>query len=209
MCVRPPYLLWKPLTATPLLRSSLSLIILPRPKNSRHHFPQHAPLSPKINRRCLNKPLSVHMASIGNSSSDSSMAALDRTTALQAWRTSAISGVISVFGPALPGTGFETLPPIAILFKPFQCLRSLSLKSVRLGFNCIPFHSGWELVELRPKLSKLELHVVEVLKICDEVKEEEPLEFLGLKLNLTCQTLLTWVNPQLRLQESRLPWWSR
>ena len=137
------------------------------------------------------------------------MAALDRTTALQAQQTFAISGAIPIFGPALPGTGFETLSPLAILFKPFQFLRSLSLKSVGLGFNCIPFHSGWKLVEWRPKVSELELHVDEVLKICDEVKEEEPLEVFGLKLNLTCQTLLTWVNPQLRLQESRLPWWSR
>jgi len=93
------------------------------------------------------KPLSVHMASFGNSSSDSGMAVLDRTTALQAQRTSAISGAIPVFGPPLPGTGFETLPPLAILFKPFQFLRFLSLKSVGLGFNCIPFHSGWKLVE--------------------------------------------------------------
>jgi len=43
---------------------------------------------------------------------------------------------------SLPGTGFKNPPPLAILFKPFQFLKCLGLKSVGLGLDCVPFHSG-------------------------------------------------------------------
>jgi len=125
------------------------------------------------------------MAFFGKSSSDSGMAALTKSSALQARKGFESSDAILLLGLTLPGTGFETLPPLAILFKPFQFLKCLGLNSVGLGLDCIPFHYGWELVEWRPKL-----HAVEVLEICDEVEEEEPLEVFGpqIELNLSNPT---------------------
>lgn len=77
-----------------------------------------------------------------------------------------------VFGPALPGTGFEILPPLSIVNKPFHYLKSICLKSVGLGFDCVPFHAGWELVEWKP-LSASEVLETEFDKICEEIEEEE------------------------------------
>jgi len=57
----------------------------------------------------------VHMAF--NKSSES---ASGEGSALQVRRSSALPGALPAFGPALPGTRFETLPPLAIstgLFK--------------------------------------------------------------------------------------------
>ena len=73
----------------------------------------------------------------------------------------------------MSGIGFETLPPLAVLFKPFQFLRSLGLKSVGLELGCVSFHSGWELVKWRPELADLEINFVEILEICDEVEGKE------------------------------------
>jgi len=49
----------------------------------------------------------------------------------------------------------------------------------------VPFHSGWELVEWRPKLVDLGVGTVEIVEICDEVEEKEP-EVFGphIELNL-------------------------
>jgi len=54
------------------------------------------------------------MASFGSSSLNFDMAASGKTLALQVRRASATSGDSPAFDPALPGTGFETLPPQAI-----------------------------------------------------------------------------------------------
>ena len=81
------------------------------------------------------------------------------------------------------GTRFETLPPLAISFKPYQFLKSLSLNSVGLGLACVPFHSRWELVEWRPKLVDLGVNYVEILEICDEIEKKEP-EVFGLQIEL-------------------------
>jgi len=59
------------------------------------------------------------MAFSGTISSDSGMAALDKSKALQEQQVSAISGNLPVPSIALPGTGFENPPPLALLFKPF------------------------------------------------------------------------------------------
>ena len=69
-------------------------------------------------------------------------------------------------------------------------MKWLGLNSVGLELDCVPFHSGWELVEWEPKLSELELHVVEMLEICDEVEEEDQLEVFGpqIELNLSNPT---------------------
>ena len=85
---------------------------------------------------------------------------------------------------ALLGTRFETLPPLAISFKPFQFLKSLGLNSIGLGFDCVPFHSGWELVEWRSKLHVLESNYAKILEICEEIEEEEPLEVFGPQIEL-------------------------
>jgi len=113
------------------------------------------------------------------------MATSDKSSALQTRRDSAISGEISVFIPALPGTGFETLPPLAISINMLKFLKILGLALVSLGLDCVPFYFGWELVEWRPKLSELELHIIEVLEIYDEVEEEEQLEVFGPQIKLT------------------------
>jgi len=47
----------------------------------------------------------------------------------------------------------------------------------------VPFHSGWELVEWRPKLVDLGVNFVEILGICDEVEEKE-LEIFGPQIEL-------------------------
>ena len=47
----------------------------------------------------------------------------------------------------------------------------------------MPFHSGWELVEWRPKLVDLGVGTVEILEICDEVEEKE-LEVFGPQIEL-------------------------
>jgi len=111
------------------------------------------------------------------------MVAQSETGELQRRHPIAISGGILAHSASLPGTGFETLPPLAISFKPFQFLKSLGLSSVGLGLECVPFHSGWELVEWRPELSVLESNYVENLKICEEIGEKNALRFLDLKLN--------------------------
>ena len=83
------------------------------------------------------------------------------------------------FGPALPGTGFETLPPLAIPSNLFKLLKSLGLNSVGLGLACIPFHSGWELVVWELSLSGLESGHSEIMEICEESVKEETLEVFG------------------------------
>jgi len=115
------------------------------------------------------------MAFTGNSSTVSGMAALIKSTGFQSQRSSATSGALPAFGTTLPGTGFETLPSLALSSNLLKFLKSLSLISVGLGLECVPFHSGWELVEWRPNLSDLELHAVEVLKICEEALQEKRL----------------------------------
>ena len=77
------------------------------------------------------------------------------------------------------GTGFENPPPLAISFKPFQFLKCLGLKLVGQGLESMPFHSGWALVEWKPKLSVLESNYAEILEIYEEIEEEEHLEVFG------------------------------
>ena len=104
------------------------------------------------------------------------MSAHDRTEELQTHRATAIFSGLPMLSAALLGTGFENPPPLAILFKPFQFLKCLDLKSVGLELDCVPFHSGWELIEWKPKLSVLESNYTEILEICEEIKKEEQLE---------------------------------
>ena len=115
------------------------------------------------------------------------MAAQSTTEKVQRRRPTAISGGISVHSASLPGTGFETLPPLAISFKPFQFLKSLGLRSVGLGLDCVPFHSEWELAEWGPELSVWESNYVEILEICEEIEEEEQLEVFGPQIELNLE----------------------
>jgi len=110
------------------------------------------------------------MAFSGKSSSDSGMAALIKSLALQARKSSLISGAISVHDPILLGTGFETLPPLAISTNLLKFLKCMDLKSVGLGLSYVPFHSGWELIEWVPKSVDLGQNWVEILEICDVVE---------------------------------------
>jgi len=118
------------------------------------------------------------MASNGTSSSDSGVSVQRGTWELQLRRSTAPSGEFPAQRALQSGTGFETLPPLAIKFKPFKFLKSLGLKSVGLGLAYVLFHSGWELVEWRPKLVELGVGPVEILETCDEVEEKE-LEVFG------------------------------
>jgi len=127
------------------------------------------------------------MAFSDKSSSGSGMAALVKSKALSTRRVFENSGKLSMLGAALPGTRFEILPPLAISCKLFQFLKSLSLKSVGLGFNCVPFHSRWELVEWRPKLHVVESDYCEIMEICDDVEEEEHLEVFGPQIELNLE----------------------
>jgi len=76
---------------------------------------------------------------------------------LQTQRSSALSGALPAFGRALLGTGFKTLPPLAISTGLFKFLRCLGLSTVGLSVDLIPFHGGWELVEWKPTLTLSEV----------------------------------------------------
>ena len=123
------------------------------------------------------------MAFFGKTSSVSGMSAQGGTEELQTHLAMAISGGLPVLSALLPGTGFENPPPLAISFKPFQFLKCLGLKSVGLGLESVPFHSGWALVEWKPELSVLESNYAEIFEICEEIGEKNALRFLDLKLN--------------------------
>ena len=85
------------------------------------------------------------------------MSATGEVSTLQIRRKIAQTVALPVFGPAIPGTGFETLPPLAITTGLFKFLKCLGLTSVGLGLDCVPFHVGWELVEWKPTLSLSEV----------------------------------------------------
>jgi len=85
----------------------------------------------------------VHMASSASSSKlgqTSGMSALEEESALQVRRTTAHVDALPAFGPALPGTGFEILPPLMIVNQPFHFVKSLCLKSVGFGLVDVPFY---------------------------------------------------------------------
>jgi len=124
------------------------------------------------------------MAFSGKSSSDSGMAALIKSSALQARKSSSISGAIPVHSTALPGTGFETLPPLAISTNLLKFLKCMDLKSIGLGLSCVPFHSWWELIEWVPKSVDLGQNWVEILEICDVFEVDDSLEDLGPQIEL-------------------------
>jgi len=115
------------------------------------------------------------------------MAATVQTSALQLRWATGSSGTILAFGPALPGTGFETLPPLSILFKPFQFLKFMCLKSVGLGLYSVPFHAGWELVVWKPYLSMSEWLEYEFEKICHEIEAEDSIEDFGPQIELNLE----------------------
>jgi len=141
------------------------------------------------------------MAFFGKLSSDSSMAALTKSTALQVRRATTNSCNLPILGAALPGTGFETLPPFAILFKPFQFLKCLGLNSVGLGLDCVPFHSGWELVKWKLAFSVLESNYSEILEICEEIEVEEELEVFEPQIELSLTNPTDMGNPSVEVAE--------
>ena len=134
----------------------------------------------------------------------SGMSTSGKGLALQSRRFSANSGARLAFGPDLPGTGFETLPPLTISTGLFRFLKCLGLNSVSLSLDRVPFHGGWELVEWKLFMSvseriemefdllfaeieedeRVELGYLEVLEICDEVEVEEPYELVGPQIEL-------------------------
>jgi len=124
------------------------------------------------------------MAFFDKLSSDSGMAALTKSLALQARQGSAISSAIPVHGLALPGTGFETLSPLAISINLLKFLKYMDLKLVGLGLSCVPFHSGWELIEWVPKSIDLGQNWVEILEICDVVEVDDSFEIFGPQIEL-------------------------
>jgi len=139
------------------------------------------------------------MAFSGKIGSDSGMSALNRTEELPKRHRIAISGGILVHGTALPGIGFENLPPLPVSSNLLQFLKYMDLKSVGLGLDCVPFHSEWELVEWVPKSVELGENYVEILKFCDVVEEEEHLEVFGPQIELDLgegSSIHDFVNPR-------------
>ena len=141
------------------------------------------------------------MASSGKSSSNSDTAASDKSSALPVRRASAISGASPTFDPALPGTGFETLPPPVISTSLFKFLKSLGLNFVGLGLECVLFHSGWELVVWELSLSDLELHDVQILEICEEVEIEDSIEVFGPQIELNLENPTDLGKPPVEVAE--------
>ena len=124
------------------------------------------------------------MAFNGKSGSNCGATATGMTSALQVRRTSALSGATPAFGPALPGTGFETLPPLAISSNLFKFLKCLGLESVGLSLDCVPFHAGWELVVWKPYLSMSEWIEFEFEKIYDKIEAEDSIEVVELPVEV-------------------------
>ena len=85
------------------------------------------------------------------------------------------------------GTGFKTLPSLAILSNLLRFLKFLDLKLVDLWLENVPFHFGWDIVVWNPKLSvkpvDLGVNLVEIVEIYDEVEEEQP-EIFGPHIEL-------------------------
>jgi len=50
------------------------------------------------------------------------------------------------------------------------------LDSVGLGLECVPSHSGWELVVWEPRLPGVKLHASEIGEICEEIEVEDSIE---------------------------------
>ena len=121
--------------------------------------------------------------------SNPSMSASGEDSALQTRRSSALFGALPAFGPALPGTRFETLPPLAISTGLFKFLRCLGLSSVGLSLDLVPFHEGWELVEWKPTLTLSEVIEMEFDQICAEIEEEERVKLGISKLVEICDEI--------------------
>ena len=151
------------------------------------------------------------MASNGKSTQNSDMSAFDESSALLVRRGSTVSGVSPAFGPKLPGTGFEPLPPRSLVYKSFQFLKSICLKSVGLGFECVPFHAGWELEEWRPTMSVTEWLEIEFDRICEEIESEDPIEVVKpqFDLDLGEGSSINDEEPPVECPEWCLPWWLR
>jgi len=112
------------------------------------------------------------------------MAATGQISALQLrWATCSTSA-IPAFGLELPGTGFETLPPLEISTSLFKFLKCLGLDSVGLSLDYVSFHAGWELVVWRPKLGVSEVHASEIVEISDEIEVEDSIEVVGPQIEL-------------------------
>jgi len=124
------------------------------------------------------------MAFNGNSSTNFGMAAYGKASVLQVRRSSATTSAIPAFGPTLPGTGFETLPPLAISTSLFQFLKCLGLDSVGLSLDCVPFHAGWELVVWKPYLG---VSVSEIVEISEEIEVEDSIEDFGPQIELNLE----------------------
>ena len=58
----------------------------------------------------------------------------------------------AAFPAFLGGMGFESLPSLPIISKPFGFLMSLNLSSMGLGLNAVPSKFGWDLVLVEPSL---------------------------------------------------------
>ena len=117
------------------------------------------------------------------------MPVTSKASTLQVSQSSATTSVIPAFRPALPGTGFETLPPLAISTSLFKFLKCLGLDSVDLSLDCVPFHAGWELVVWRLYLGVSELYESEIEKICDEIEVKDSIEDFRPQIELNLKNL--------------------
>ena len=118
------------------------------------------------------------MASSGNTSSNSGSSAQRKVRARQAHLPRVRFGEFPAPQALSSGTGFETLPSLAISTNLLKFLKSMNLKSVGLGLENVPLHFGWNIVEWNPKLSQKPVdlweNLVKIVEICDDVEEEGP-----------------------------------
>ena len=117
---------------------------------------------------------------------------------------SASTGAPSAYGPKLPGTGFDSKPPLAIVSGIFKFLKSLGLRSIGLSIACVPFHGGWALVAWKPTLSLTEQIGLEFDRICAEIEAEENvrsgfLEILEIVDETELEVSKVFVGPQIEL----------
>ena len=83
-------------------------------------------------------------------------------------------------------------------------MKSVCIKSVGLGLDCVPFHGGWELVEWKPTLTLSEVIEMEFDQTCAEIEEEERVELGISKLVEICDKIeiegpCEFVGPQIEL----------
>ena len=93
-------------------------------------------------------PGSSSLVPIKRSTTGSSPSATKRS------RLASLPTVLPASTPVFPaspaGIGFNSLPPLPIISKPFGFLKNVDLRTVELNLSDLPVKFGWELVLFKP-----------------------------------------------------------